>query len=138
MPASWFLKILQSTIHQKLTIVLALMIEVLCYKMRIQHEDKEQAHTHCTNVQSIIVTYPEYNKGKVFQMYLSVSYWVTNYHWQSVCSQHTRRVDIVRIYSKWFTRKVFLLLVKLVTLLMLYRDHLSKSHLTSLKNSYWC
>ena len=52
-------------------------------------------------------TLAESNKGKVFQMYLSVWYWVTNYHWQSVCSLHTRLVDIVRRCSKWFTRKVF-------------------------------
>ena len=59
-----------------------------CY---LQHEDIEnQVHTHCTNVQSIIVTYPESNKGKVFQMYLSVSYWVTNYHWQSVLPTHKK------------------------------------------------
>ena len=52
-----------------------------------------------TNVQSIIMTYPESNKEKVFQMYLSVSYWVTNYHWQSVLPTHKKSryssVDVV-------------------------------------------
>ena len=41
--------------------------DVIKQNQKIQHEDKEQA-------QSIIMTYPESNKEKVFQMYLSVSY----------------------------------------------------------------